>query len=251
MSLAGSRIAGQFTLIRPLGRGASSLVYLALGDDGQPYTVKLFDDALMLHAQREARMRVRDPHLAEVVILSEFNERPAVVLRYTRGMELFGRYPRRPALRCEPRAYLRTLADVLEGLMAMHEAGLLHRDVKADNVLVRESGEARLLDYDLSGPMYEQFEQPRRIGTAAFQSPEAARGERLGPQSDLWGVGILLYWGLHGSLPGDDVTEAGGWPAASEWTLPELCRQLLEIDPALRPANAAQVRRELLAAGLP
>ena len=243
MSLAGSRVAGQFTLIRPLGRGASSLVYLALGDDGQPYTVKLFESALIQNAHSEARMQVRHPRLAEVVALTELSGCPVVVLRFTRGLELFGRYASRPAMYHEPRAFLRTLSDVLEGLAAMHSARLLHRDVKADNVLVQPSGEAKLLDYDLSGPMYEQFEQPRRIGTAAFQSPEAARGEALGPQSDLWGIGVLLYWGLHGSLPDHEEPNAGAGP------LHELSWALLTPDAASRPDDALKVREELLEAG--
>ncbi|AWN22435.1 serine/threonine protein kinase [Deinococcus irradiatisoli] len=253
MSLAGTRVAGHYTLMRPLGQGASSLVYLALGDDGQPYTVKLFSAGLLDHAEREARMRVRGPHLAEVMALSEVAGHPAVVLRFTKGTEMFQRYRLRPALRHEPGAYLWTLSDVLTALNAMHSAGMLHRDVKADNILVLRSGEAQLLDYDLSGPIHEEFAVPQRIGTAAFQSPEAGRGAVLGPESDLYGVGVLLYWGLYGVLPDlDGQTDsaelfAGDLPA-SERALAELCRRLLEPDPHRRPQHAGQVRAELWAA---
>ncbi len=253
MSLAGTRVAGHYTLMRPLGQGASSLVYLALGDDGQPYTVKLFSAGLMDHAEREARMQVRGPHLAEVMALSEVAGHPAVVLRFTKGTEMFQRYRLRPALRYEPAAYLWTLSDVLTGLEAMHSAGMLHRDVKADNILVLRSGQAQLLDYDLSGPIYEEFAVPRRIGTAAFQSPEAGRGAALGPESDLYGVGVLLYWGLYGVLPdfgpaAAEGEEPRGALSAGEQVLADLCRQLLHPDPARRPHHAGQVRAELRSA---
>jgi eukaryotic-like serine/threonine-protein kinase len=255
MSLAGTRVAGHYTLVRPLGRGTSSVAYLALGDDGQPYTIKLFGDQLIEHARREASMTVRHPQLAEVVTFSEVGGQPAVVLRFTRGYELFRRYRSRPVMNHEPQAYIRTLADVLGALGAMHGAGLLHRDVKADNVLVLASGEAHLLDFDLSGPSYEVFEAPRRIGTAAYQSPEAERGEPLGPQSDLYSVGTLLYWGLRGFLPdeldgpGSDADETRIGLGHSP--LEDLCRELLRSDPARRPASAEQVRAELLAAAAP
>lgn len=244
MSLAGTRVAGRYTLLRPLGQGASSRVYLAVGDDGEAYTVKLFAAGLAAHAEREARMRVRAPHLAEVMALGEVAGQPAVVLRFSRGHELFRRYRTRPALTHERPAYLRTLGDVLEALAAMHAGGWLHRDVKADNIMVKPSGEAQLLDYDLSGPLYEQFDAPLRIGTAAFQSPEAQRGESLGPQSDLYSVGTLLYWGLCGALPD------GPHPQFSAGPLGALCRRLLDPDPASRPGDAAQVRGELLELGL-
>lgn len=256
MSLAGTRLADHYTLIRPLGQGASSVVYLALGDDGQPYTVKLFHLGRTENAQREANMWVRSPHLAEVITLSEVNGQDAVVLRFSKGMELFQCYRQRPALVSEPAAYLRTLSDVLSALDAMHTAGWLHRDVKADNILVQKSGQARLLDYDLSGPIGETFAAPLRIGTAAFQSPEARRGEVLGPASDLYGVGTLLYWGLLGELP--EVNQPQQACALNPKTLgltagplTELCCTLLNPNPHDRPHDARAVQAELLgAAGL-
>ena len=236
MSLAGTRIDGHYTLLRPLGKGATSTVYLALGDDGEPYTVKLFPAHLAEQAVRESQMRVRGPHLAEVMMLCEVKGQPAVVLRFTRGVELFTRYRFRPALIYETQAYRCTLSNILEALSAMHAGGILHRDVKADNILVRPSGEAQLLDYDLSGPVSEVFDLPRRIGTAAFQSPEALRGEALGPQSDLYGVGVLMYWGLHGRLP-DDGRAAGDPQRGAAG------RPLLEVARP-RPRHPAQQRRQ-------
>lgn len=241
MSIAGTRLAGRYTLVRPLGRGASSVVYLAMGDDGQPYTVKLFHAALTENARREAEMQVSSPYLGKMLEVSELGGQPAVIGRLILGQPLFQFYRLRPALAHTPRAYIQTLLDVLGALEAMHSAGLLHRDIKPDNILVKPDGHAVLVDYDLSGPIREEFKHPKRIGTEAFQSPEAGCGVPLEPASDLWSVGILLYWGLHGELPEGPVQ-----PGPSQ--LSRLSAKLLEPMAQLRPASAAETRQLLLAA---
>ena len=184
-------------------------------------------------------MQVRAPHLAEVVAQGE-SRGSLPWCCASAGARNCSSLPRPPALIHERQAYLRTLSDVLEALMAMHVGGWLHRDVKADNILVQPSGEAQLLDYDLSGPLYEVFDAPLRIGTAAFQSPEARLGAALGPQSDLYSVGVLLYWGLCGTLPDSPHPQFSAGPLGT------LCRRLLDPDLARRPGDAGQVRSELL-----
>lgn len=272
MSIAGTRLAGRYTLIRPLGRGASSVVYVAMGDDGKPYTVKLFHERLRENARREASMQLQDPHLGEIIEVSELGGHPAVVGRLILGQGLFQFYSlaQRPAFQHAPQAYTQTLADVLSALSALHAAGILHRDIKPDNILVQAGGHAVLVDYDLSGPIREEFAIPRRIGTQAFQSPESRLSQLLEPQSDLWSVGILLYWGLYAELPDEDETdddlpggdlpgdEGAKQPAAPSSALifPEhplthlrsLAQRLLNPDPQQRPAQAEAVRAELLRA---
>lgn len=241
MSIAGTRLAGRYTLIRPLGRGASSVVYLAMGDDGQPCTVKLFHVSLTENARREAGMQVSSPYLGKALEVTELSGHPAVIGRLILGQPLFQFYRLRPALQHTPRSFIQSLLDVLGALEAMHGAGLLHRDIKPDNILVKPDGHAVLVDYDLSGPIREEFKHPRRIGTEAFQSPEAGRGTPLEPSSDLWSVGILLYWGLHGELPAGPVQ-----PGPSQ--LSRLSAKLLDPVAQLRPSSAAETRQLLLEA---
>ena len=124
--------------------------------------------------------------------------------------------------------------------------GIVHRDVKPENIIVDGDGSARLVDFDLSGPVGERFDSPVRIGTVAFLSPEAMLGEALGTESDLYGVGLLLHWGLYGELPPEDMR--GDPPAAplSSDPLESLRLALLDPDRTSRPANALHVREELL-----
>ncbi|GGQ94810.1 serine/threonine-protein kinase [Deinococcus ruber] len=253
MPLAGTLVDGQYHLVRPLGRGASSVVYFAVGRDGLAYAIKLFPPELRSHAERELKhgFGLHHPRLARVLASTTVQDRPSLVLAFARGQEMFSRYAHRPPLRLhssltpeiaqsERRAYLLTLAHLLDALAYLHSAGIVHRDVKPENIIVDSDGSARLVDFDLSGPMGERFPSLMRIGTGAFLSPEADRGEPLGAESDLYGVGLLLHWGLFGELPD---------PAAAHVTsdpLDSLRYALLDPSRASRPNDAMQVREELL-----
>ncbi len=164
-----------------------------------------------------------------------------------------GRRPRaaRPADKVRLRAALLQLA---QGVLAIHRAKKLHRDLKPSNVLCTESGRVVILDFGLvaaPGPRRER----RVVGTPAYMSPEQAQGLPLGPASDWYAVGVMLYEALTGELPiGGDLrdimlgkqaldapdprTRAEGVPA----DLAELCLGLLARDPRSRPTGAAVVR---------
>jgi eukaryotic-like serine/threonine-protein kinase len=149
------------------------------------------------------------------------------------------------------RAALRQLAL---GVLAVHRAKKLHRDLKPSNVLCTHSGRVVILDFGLvaaPGPRRER----RVVGTPAYMSPEQARGLALGPASDWYSVGVMLYEALTGELPIDgDVrtileskqvlaapdprARAGGVPD----DLAELCLALLDADPRVRATGATVLR---------
>lgn len=249
MPIAGQVVGNGVRLVRPVGRGSHSLVYFAVGRDGQPCAVKIFPAHLSGYAEREYDHGhdLHHPRLVRVMDRTVVDGQPALVSTLARGEVLFRRYTQRPAVQIERRAFLLTLAHLLDALGYLHERGVVHRDIKPENIIVEEDGSAKLVDFDLSGPTLETFESPLRMGTAAFQSPEAARGEPLGPESDLYGVGVLLGWGIHGSLPDPDDPH----PHTLD-PLQPLYLSLTRPARAERPRDAAQVRAELLRlAGLP
>lgn len=243
MPLAGQVVGEGVRLVRPLGRGSHSVVYFAVGPDGQSCAVKIFEPRFADHALREYRhgSGLDHPRLERVLGPVSVDDRPALIVTLARGVVLFERYARRPALTHERRAFLLTLAHLLGALGHLHARGVVHRDVKPENILVEPDGSATLVDFDLSGPSREAFATPTRMGTAAFQSPEATRGEPLGPESDLYSVGVLLGWGLHGALSGAEVP-----PPPLADPLDALLVALTEPDRRVRLGNAGEAREKLL-----
>jgi eukaryotic-like serine/threonine-protein kinase len=138
-------------------------------------------------------------------------------------------------------------AQVVRGLMALHDAGHVHRDVKPSNVMVDDGGRAVLLDFGVAA---ELAGQAQTAGTPAYMSPEQAQGEPPSPSADFYAVGVMLYEALTGRLPhsGDDpVTDKLQRDPASPSSLvpnvpldlDRLCMALLSRDPALRPEGPA------------
>ncbi|MFC3833113.1 MULTISPECIES: serine/threonine-protein kinase [Deinococcus] len=249
MPLAGQVVGDGIRLVRPVGRGSHSLVYFAVTREGQPCAVKIFPPHLAAFADREFQ-HARDldhPRLGRMIGRALVDDQPALVAVLARGEVFFTRYAQRPAATHDRRAFLLSLAHILDGLAYLHGLGLVHRDIKPENIIVEPDGSAKLVDFDLSGPALETFDVPTRFGTAAFQSPEAARGEPLGPESDLYGMGILLGWGIHGYLP-----EPGEpWPETAD-PLAQLHEALIRPHREERLTDAQAARRDLLRlTGLP
>jgi len=155
--------------------------------------------------------------------------------------------------------------QIAAGLAAAHAAGLVHRDLKGENVLVDAAGRARILDFGLAKPLDSNdsalTEHGAVLGTYRAMSPEQSRGEPADARSDLFSFGVLLYEALTGVSPfaGRTPIETlrridGEAPRPVTALRPEVPRELaalvhalLEKDPRHRPADAARVARELQA----
>jgi serine/threonine protein kinase len=156
---------------------------------------------------------------------------------------------------------VRIVEQVAAGLDAVHEAGLVHRDVKSSNVLLREDGVAMLTDFGLArGPRDTALTRPGQVlGTLEYLAPELVRGERATPYSDLYALGCVAYELAAGRTPfaGRPVFQIGvahldedppdprtlredcTYPFARALVLP------LAKDPRLRPGSAGAYARAL------
>ncbi|HEY2738993.1 MAG TPA: serine/threonine-protein kinase, partial [Thermoanaerobaculia bacterium] len=266
---------GPYRLIRRLGMGGMGEVFLAYDDRlERPVAIKQIrreaaaNPALRERLLREARAaaRLSHPNIVQVYDILEAagdgdsNDRgDSIVMEYVAGRsvaEMLGPGPLSLAQTVE------LARQIAAGLAAAHAAGLVHRDLKSENVLVDREGRARILDFGLAKPLDSDStltEHGAVLGTYRAMSPEQSRGEPADARSDLFSFGVLLYEALTGVSPFAGRTpietlrridEAAPRPVTAlrpevPSELAALVHALLEKDPGRRPADAAGVAREL------
>lgn len=245
--------SGQAVVYRAIHPGLSTEVVVKLahrpaGRDGQ--------ERHRLVAEAQILARLEHPNLARVFDLDFHDHRPFLVLEYVRGWSL-GEQRRRQG-RPQPRHLARWLAQAARGLGAAHAAGILHRDIKPDNIVLDESGRPRVLDFGMAlwgGTWGDDGEQRTGVcGTPAYMPPEQARGDhhRVGPRSDVFGLGAVLYQQLTGQGPFSGPSSTASQQRARDCDydiraldqrdiprgLAAICRRALAADPADRYATA-------------
>ncbi|HEY3570909.1 MAG TPA: protein kinase, partial [Thermoanaerobaculia bacterium] len=185
-----------------------------------------------------------------------------IVMEYVEGTTLRDQVRRGPM---DVREALELARELAAGLDTAHRQGIIHRDLKTENVLIATSGGAKILDFGIAKRLLDSEEEGSLtaessiLGTCRAMSPEQARGEPLDPSTDLFALGVLLYETLTGTSPFEAESQVSTLsrvilhrqePAhklnpAVPWQLSTLIDQLLEKAAALRPGSAAEVRREL------
>ncbi|MCV7015928.1 serine/threonine protein kinase [Mycolicibacterium madagascariense] len=163
------------------------------------------DQQFLARFQREARAvaRLKDPGLVAVYDQGLDGHHPFLIMELIEGGTLRELLRERGPM--PPHAVAAVLAPILGGLAAAHRAGLVHRDVKPENVLISDDGEVKIADFGLVRAVAEAKVTSTSVilGTAAYLSPEQVGTGDAGPGSDVYGVGILAYELLTGSTPFD------------------------------------------------
>jgi len=204
--------------------------------------------------------RLSGVHVPKFIAAGDFGVQPYIVMEHISGKTLLPRLPELPLPYAEVVEIGLKIAEALDDL---HRQDVIHLDVKPSNVMFRPTGEAVLVDFGLSHHdrlpdlMQEEFRVP--FGTAPYIAPEQLLGVRNDPRSDLFALGVLLYFFSTGVRPFGESETMGGmrrrlWrdpdpprrlrPEYPVW-LQEIVLRCLEIEPSWRYPTAAQLAFEL------
>src|SRR5262245_23661262 len=204
----GALLSGRYRVVAPLGKGGMGEVYRA--DDltlGQPVALKFLPPHLAQDPDRLARFRkevatarrVSHPHVCRVYDLAEVDGQPFLTMEFIDGDDLasvlrrFGRLP-------EARG-VEVARQLCGALAAVHEQGLLHRDLKPHNVMLDGRGKVRLTDFGLAAVAEDLSGTDVRSGTPLYMAPEQLAGQGVSVQSDLFALGLVLYELFTGRKP--------------------------------------------------
>ncbi|MZD56878.1 serine/threonine-protein kinase, partial [Streptomyces sp. SID5606] len=266
---AGRLIAGRYRLLAKLGHGGMGTVWRAK-DETVDREVAVKEPRVPDHLpererdnafermRREARAAARldHPGVVNVHDVAVVDGRPWIVMELVRGRSL-GDALQEGTL--DAREAARIGLEVLGALEAAHAAGVLHRDVKPDNVLLGRHDRVVLTDFGIAQIEGETnlTDTGGFVGSPEYIAPERVLGRRPGPASDLWSLGVVLYAATEGVSPfrrsntpatlQSVLNATPAPPAAAQGPLAEVITALLDKDPARRP-DAARVRGLLTAA---
>jgi serine/threonine protein kinase len=220
----GEVIDGRYKLGSLLGQGGFGTVYeaenLRFGGRVALKVLDRSDTRTVRRFNQEARIAgtILHPNVCRVFDVGWINDKPFIVMELLSGVTLATRLERKGALQI-PSA-IDIAIQVLAGLGAAHEVGVVHRDVKPQNVFLVErqgcSPMVKLLDFGLAKALSKETRLTttlpgKIVGTMAYMSPEQLHGERLDARSDLFSCGVLLYEAITGVLPwsGRSPTDIG------------------------------------------
>jgi Tol biopolymer transport system component len=281
MSFApGSRL-GPYEILSPIGAGGMGEVYRARDTKlNRDVALKVLPEAFAADADRLARFEreaqvlasLNHPNIAHLYGFEDAGATHALVMELVEGPTLADRIAAGPIALADALPIAKQIAEALE---YAHEQNIIHRDLKPANVKVRDDGTVKVLDFGLAkalnpasgtngGAMNSPTMTARAtqmgvlIGTAAYMSPEQARGKAVDRRADIWAFGVVLYEMLSGdrAFKGEDITDTlaavlrqeimlSALPAATPLRLKRLIERCLERDPKQRLRDIGEARIEI------
>ncbi|WP_410876819.1 serine/threonine-protein kinase [Nocardia sp. A7] len=210
----GQKIAEHYRLVERIGSGGTGVVWRAVDERLQrsvavkqihikPSLPEGERDVLRQRAIREARNAARFQHPNAIVVfdITEHNGDPCLVMEYLKSVSLAGELGQKGPL---PLLEVARIGEkVASSLIAAHQAGLVHRDVKPGNILLGDHGEVKITDFGISRAAGDVTltETGLICGTAAYLAPEVARGSDPTPAADVFALGATLFHALEGEPP--------------------------------------------------
>jgi serine/threonine protein kinase len=284
VSLALVTKLGPYEILSPIGAGGMGEVYRAKDTRlDREVAIKVLPDALsrdperLQRFQREAKVlaSLNHPNIAAIYGFEEVDGKAFLVMELAEGETLAKRIKNGPLPIDDALAVGKQIAEALE---AAHEKGIIHRDLKPENVKITPAGKVKVLDFGLAKAVAPADEQSRSrllnsptitvghsptvagviLGTAAYMSPEQARGKPLDKRTDIWSFGVVLHETLTGQrvFAGETISDSIGailhkepdWatlPSEMPPTIQLLLRRCLTKEPSKRLRDIGDARIEL------
>lgn len=234
--VVGAVLAARFELLAERGRGGFGVVFEALDRvTGARVAVKVLSrldgQALYLFKHEfRALAGLAHPNLARLFELHADGDRWFLAMELVDGVPFLAHVTAEP----DPERLREALVQLAAGLSALHDAGLVHRDVKPSNVLCTRDGRVVLLDFGLAQAAQSSSDEGLRFGTPRYMSPEQAAGEPLSPASDWYAVGLMLQ---------ESLARIGAAAPDPYEGLRSLAQDLQRRDPRDRPDGAEVLSR--------
>ena len=206
-----------YNIQKKLGEGGMGIVYLAEDTKlKRKVAIKFLPHSISVNNEEKQRFEIEaqaaaslnHPSIALIYSIEEPGEEIFIVMEYIEGKELKDIIERKhvEAENIQPlpiEDIIDYAIQTAEGLEAAHKKGIIHRDIKSSNIMVTEEGKIKIMDFGLAkikgGTQLTKI--GTTIGTAAYMSPEQARGEEVDHQTDIWSFGVVLYELVTGTLP--------------------------------------------------
>jgi serine/threonine-protein kinase len=250
----GTLLSGRYRLDARVGHGGMSTVYRAFDTVlERQVAIKLMhremssDSDQLERFRREARAvaQLNHPHIVGVIDAGEDDQTPYIVFEYVEGETLKDRIRRLGRLPV-PEAVAYAI-EIARALGAAHERHIVHRDVKPQNVLIDEEGTAKVTDFGIARTMTEEglTADGRVLGTTDYVSPEQALGHEVGPQSDLYSLGIVMFEMLTGDVPFSGENQVAVAMKHVREELPDVQMRRPEVSSALAAVIDRATAKEL------
>lgn len=245
---------GRYRITAELGRGGMGVVYKAWEESLQRYVaIKMLgdalahDDALVERFLREARAvaDLSHPNVVQVFTVDTHEGRPYFAMEYVEGESLKDLI--HTSRRIDPRRAARIVREAASGLDAAHAKGVIHRDVKPDNIMLTKYGGVKVVDFGIARTADAESRLTgtgMMVGTPNYLCPEVCLGQEVDGRSDLFSLGVVLYEMLAGTTPFQADSPMAMMTAVVREAVPDIRQLAPEVDDDLRAILAHLLEKD-------
>ena len=198
-----------YKIIEKLGEGGMGVVYLA--EDSKlkrkvaikflPHNISANnEERKRFEIEAQAAAALNHPNIATIYAIEESGENTFIVMEFIDGIELKGKIKSGPITTEET---VNITLQIAEGLSAAHKKGIVHRDIKSQNIMITNDGIVKIMDFGLAkvGKDSQLTKLGSTVGTIAYMSPEQTQGKEIDNRTDIWSFGVVLYELITGEMP--------------------------------------------------